>query len=269
MIAGDNTRRVLAGQLDFPGSSGVGTAHVPAGSIATKASMLFDGLGSSNGSITFTVAVKDSGGATILTTGPATIEDGAAATWLDFEFDAVDLATLTALTTGNYTLAATVVAGNAASARAWVFPAGGESPDSDDPVLAFLTVFEPFAPVAGQNDFYAARLPFSEAQALLGAKGAKLAGAQFCTVGWHGTGRDPEQGSFAIVKIGGQLESLLGKVVRISMPGVGRKPVYAFVHSEADIVQDITVTRRLFHELGTLGEGQTAAVVAEAGGVAA
>jgi hypothetical protein len=73
--------------------------------------------------------------------------------------------------------------------------------------------------------------------------------------GWHGTSTDPERGSFCIVKTSTEFAALVGERVKITTRSV-RTPrsVVAYVHEEGDILDDLSVTRRLFMALALLSD---------------
>lgn len=133
----------------------------------------------------------------------------------------------------------------------------------DEDLSLFATTFQVWQPPSvGVDDFYRARLPFPEAQAAFAALGPRASSSQLATVGWHGSNVDAERGSFAIVQSGGPLDELVGRRIRITTRAKGvRRTVYAFVHSEADVMQDMTVTRRLFQALAPLGEREALVTV--------
>jgi hypothetical protein len=145
------------------------------------------------------------------------------------------------------TLELRVTAGDSASPRV-----------EGSPFTASVESFPPYAPPAGSDDFYLARLPFFEAQRELGKLGGRAGSPAVATVGWHGTLTTRDRGSFAAVPATGKLADLLGKRVKITVAGTS---VYAFVALAADVEQDITVSRRLFQELAVLGNRQVTATV--------
>lgn len=132
--------------------------------------------------------------------------------------------------------------------------------DVGDPGV-MTTSFEPFSPPGASNDFYIARLPFAEAQAILGALGGRPSFAEIGTVGFHGTAVDRDRGSFACVHLGGKFEDMLGQRVKITVAAAIPVVVYAFASTTAPVKQDITVTRRLFQVLAVLGQRQVTATV--------
>lgn len=126
-----------------------------------------------------------------------------------------------------------------------------------DPVVAG------WEPPLGQDDFAYARLPFREAQRKLGEGGHVLGTRRLAVVGWHGDVFDPEIGSFVIAKTGTPFAELVGQRVWVSTR-TSRRAVYAFVHSEADIFEDLSLTRRLFQSLELLAVDELAAFVEDA-----
>lgn len=225
--------------------------------LGAKVSVALDGLGSGSGPVTVTARLKDGGGATIGETLPVVVEDGQ-------EEGVVDLAFPSPPPRWSYDGSSVgsgvemhVEDGTASSARVGTVDSGGT-------VAAIAALIAPWEPPAEQDDLYLARLPFAEAQANLGLLGARFEDSGVhATVGWHGTLVDRDRGSFAVVKAGGALESLLGSRVRITVPGVRPRHVYAYVSSAGAVEQDITVTRRLFQTLAPLGRRQIGATVQE------
>jgi hypothetical protein len=109
-----------------------------------------------------------------------------------------------------------------------------------------------------EDDLYYARLPFDRAQAALDTAKTDPASLRAANLSWHGDLTDPERGSFALVNRGGPLDDLVGDRVQII---VGRgtdvqRRVVAYCHADADLISDISVTRRLFLALGILGDEQ-------------
>lgn len=104
------------------------------------------------------------------------------------------------------------------------------------------------------DDLQLARMGFHAAQEALGYGQGPIPGTRKLAVcGWHGRKLDPEiQGaSVAIVQKGGPLEDMLGARVLVS---TAKHSVIAYVHNMLDLNtgEDISLSRRLFAELGLL-----------------
>lgn len=102
------------------------------------------------------------------------------------------------------------------------------------------------------DDFYIARLPWEAGQSVLSNGGVLKLPVFHADVGWHGTDLDDEEGAFAIVKEGSVLEALIGERIRLRTDRLSPGVVFAFVHNRYPIVDDISLTRRGFLELGNL-----------------
>lgn len=105
-------------------------------------------------------------------------------------------------------------------------------------------------------DFYTSRLGFRTAQREL-AKAGPLPARTSVSLGWHGTSRDPERGSFALVRADGPLAHLLGERVLISTRAAGKpRSVIVYVHNESDLIEamDLSLSRRAFMEVGLLSK---------------
>lgn len=127
---------------------------------------------------------------------------------------------------------------------------GTATPDVHDLSLygSFITDWV----AAEEDDLYYARLPFPEAQAIF-ALGAVEHVRRRTELGWHGTALDDETGSVVIAREDGPFIDLLGKRVRLtSFGGVAPTQVYAFCHLTFDVLEDLSVPRRLYLALGLL-----------------
>lgn len=106
--------------------------------------------------------------------------------------------------------------------------------------------------VAEEDDLYYARLPFPEAQAVF-ALGAVERIRRRTELGWHGSAVDDETGSVVIARLDGPFTDLLGKRVRLtSFGGVAPAQIYAYCHLTFDVLEDLSVPRRLYLALGLL-----------------
>lgn len=110
-------------------------------------------------------------------------------------------------------------------------------------VSIFGTYTIPYAVSTAVDDEYLSTLPFATAQAALGATQPIPGSDVQAACGWHGTLTDPERGSVAIVRTDGPLADLVGERIRITFE---EEAVVAYVHTEADILDDLSVPRRSF-----------------------
>jgi hypothetical protein len=120
----------------------------------------------------------------------------------------------------------------------------------------FATWFSPWvAPEV--EEMVLARLPFELAQRTFSV--SQRVASYNGSLDWHGTKLDAERGSFCVVHSDRALAGLLGRRVRIVSRSHPDRFVYAFVHSESSrLLEDLSVTRRLYEELETLGITPTA-----------
>lgn len=111
------------------------------------------------------------------------------------------------------------------------------------------TTFRDFA----EERIYAA-LPWPEAQAKLSEPGLTTERPRAASCGWHGTGLDPERGSFGIVARDGPLAGLVGERLAISRRDTAEaRTVYVYVHADSDtLTEELSLTRRAFMGLGDL-----------------
>lgn len=101
-----------------------------------------------------------------------------------------------------------------------------------------------------EERIYAA-LPFPEAQAQLASPGLMPTRPVAASCGWHGTGLDPERGSFAIVARDGPLADLVGERLAVSRRDTAEaRTVYVYVHADSDtLTEELSLTRRAFMAL--------------------
>lgn len=137
-------------------------------------------------------------------------------------------------------------------------------------------VFGPWTPPAPELEFYYARLPFAEAQKVLSTTRPVVGSGVAATATWHGTGFDPERGSFVVLQQDGLLDGafgskadLVGERVKITARGLGgvQRSIVAFVHN-ADVIEgvrgvtpDISIPRRLWMRLALPGDNTCRVVV--------
>ena len=107
-----------------------------------------------------------------------------------------------------------------------------------------------------------AELPFYEAQRKL-SEGLLAGSARVCMTGWHGAGFDPRRGSYALVSPDGPCIDLVGKRVRLRGES---SEVFVLVVDKADVPDEMSVTRRVFLELGWLTDDTATVQVQEVSG---
>jgi hypothetical protein len=124
------------------------------------------------------------------------------------------------------------------------------TPSAAPDFTCFATFTSAWVPLDQSLD-YLARLAFPEAQAFLGSAGPAQTPKYLLDVGWHGTVVDDATGSFAVVRANGPLDALVGKRVVVTHVA-NRRSVTAVVSKRAAIMDDLSLTRRLFVQLGVL-----------------
>jgi hypothetical protein len=125
------------------------------------------------------------------------------------------------------------------------------TPISSDSFAIFAQITSPRAwAEAGLSDEDIARLPWTEAQRLFGGVYAPTESESLrrLSVGWHGTATDGEADAFAVVPLGDP-NDLLGDRIKVSHLG---RAVVVYVHEEADIIEDVSLTRRAYARLAPL-----------------
>lgn len=136
-------------------------------------------------------------------------------------------------------------------------------------ISAFVTLVPVFSPRATATEQTLARMAFPEAQVVLGATSPVDRGVQ-AACGWHGTVVDANRGSFAVVREDGPLAGLVGqRVVLTTQSAAVTRKAYAYVvASSGRVVEDISVTRRLFLELAPLASDEVSVRVQVLAGAA-
>lgn len=221
-----------------------------------KVTLPLDGGGSGVGDQTLRAMVYEgAGGGDLLgTSDEVVIADGASLAWVDFTFD------LPLLPVGAYYFAVQASA-TSQTARAYGTGALSSTTDtySDGPLATvpgsptlnaglsiFATTIAPYSPGEGVPDKEIAALPVPDAVATFGSTGPDSSTAARATCGWHGTRFAEETGALAIVKLDGVLSDYVGERVQIRYED---RVTYAYVYDERDILEDISLTRRLFMDL--------------------
>jgi hypothetical protein len=153
-----------------------------------------------------------------------------------------------------------------AVATSGAYPSGAPNPLAAQEAHAdqrslFASYVKAWALPPNVDDFYIARLPWEASQSVFGNGGVLALPIFHADVGWHGTDLDDEEGAFAIVQEGSVLEALIGERVRIRTDQLSAGVVFAFVHNRYPIVDDISLTRRAFLELGFLAADNVRCVI--------
>ena len=111
------------------------------------------------------------------------------------------------------------------------------------------------------TDLHYSRYAFSTAQTIFRHSTADRRTQQFATAEWYGAKLDPEQGSNALVRSDGPLADLVGERLLISNPGTPRS-VAVYCHAEnAEVVTDISLSRRAFLALDYLSTEELDVIV--------
>lgn len=112
--------------------------------------------------------------------------------------------------------------------------------------------------VAIEREVLAGRRAFATAQALLFGAPLRRLPAEV-EVGWYDSRTHPEEGSFALLRDGAELDDLLGEVILVT---VGYRQAFAYVLGIRAIPTDIALARNAFaHGLGRLSHESLPATV--------
>lgn len=109
-------------------------------------------------------------------------------------------------------------------------------------------------------DEHIAALPFGESQRIFAIGGPVAGSARLVTCGWHGTKTDPNIGAYGIARADGPLADYVGERVRVR-DSESQRVVYVYIVDEADVIEDLSLTRRAFMELGLASTEELSAVV--------
>lgn len=101
-----------------------------------------------------------------------------------------------------------------------------------------------------EPEIQAARRAWAVSQTLLGGAGREVVASRL-DVGWHAGRTDPEAGAFAVVRLGGELEDLVGEVLRVTSAETGSS-CFVYVVRRADVVPELSLYRRAFLAIGNL-----------------
>jgi hypothetical protein len=121
----------------------------------------------------------------------------------------------------------------------------------DESMPVFGTALVPWTPPDSLDEELYARMGFDTSQSVYRA--AVPIDSVDVACGWHGEAFDPERGAFAIVRTDGALADRVGERIRLTREVSGeRVSVSAYVHREAEIIEEISLTRGLYARLGPL-----------------
>lgn len=215
--------------------------------------------------------IYDADGTLVATTAESIIDFATPGSWYDLSLLESDPAGVL-LAAGDYDLGL-LAGGPAETARVYVDTGGIGQHDADDyadgaaPTLAgtadshalsiFATGFTRYA-APDETDDYFTTLPYADAQVVLGRTPPLAATALTAQVGWHGTSVDPVRGASAVVRSDGPLTDLVGERVKVSY---NERSVVAHVREERDILEDMSLARRLFLGLATPNTDELAATI--------
>lgn len=130
---------------------------------------------------------------------------------------------------------------------------------ADRALLAYLETI-PVAPYELEvADELLAALPFPDAQrALMGPPDPREKWSNV-PCGWHGTYQDPELGAFAIARVGGPLEDLIGERLLVTYHG---RQLAVYCHAVDDVAEDLSLTAQGFLRLALLATDEIRVKVA-------
>lgn len=94
-----------------------------------------------------------------------------------------------------------------------------------------------------------ARRAYPKAQELLSAATPINRLAGFVPVGWHDTATHPLTGALAVVRIGGELEPLIGDILRVAWR---HWSTFVYVVGARDVPFELSLARRAFMDLANL-----------------
>lgn len=238
-----------------------------------KLSAYLDGLAGGTHDATVKAVVYDAAGNLIGTSAEVTVPAGSVAAWYDFDFSEASGVSGVSLLEAGYDFGL-IVGGIDTVVRFHSSGAGTSKKNADtysdgpanpfgtatagtDDMTIFGDVFEPYSAPVNEYEFYYARLPFHESQAVFGSTQPDPTTATVVEAAWHGTALDPERGSFAVVDENGPLKDLVGERIKVSL---GSKAVYAFVHNSLSLPDvtgqalDLSLPRRLWMALALPGD---------------
>lgn len=222
-----------------------------------------DGQGAGSGDQVLRGTVHLPSGTLIAQGEEVVVHDGDELAWVDLPFaDPVALpgedvvVSVHAGGNSNSARLSFVSSGPPASDRYFVNDAyaDGASASAGAPYAGVHSIYAPIVsywdPPEGEESAWYARLPWREAQRVLGSTGP-TGRAHVVGCGWHGVAQDEEEGAFAIVQTGSEIADLVGDRLAIRY---GKKVVYVYCHREDDVLEEISLTRRAFLGLATLAE---------------
>lgn len=99
-----------------------------------------------------------------------------------------------------------------------------------------------------EQEILDARRAFPKAQELLGGEvDRRLPGT--IAVGWYDSRVSGENGAFAVVRLGGPYDDLIGEILRVSADD---RTVFVYVLGRGAVPTDLALARRAFLDLGVL-----------------
>lgn len=114
------------------------------------------------------------------------------------------------------------------------------------------------SPAIVEPEITAGRRAFPMAESLLEDVPLSVAAVNMAT-GWHDTAISDEQGAFAVVRDGADLDDLIGEVLQITYK---TRTIYVYCLGSAGVVADLSLARRAFLSLALLTEEAIGARVA-------
>lgn len=120
----------------------------------------------------------------------------------------------------------------------------------------FATLTIDWSPRELTPAYLVARYGFLDAQKFLA--GTLLNTPTFeVTTSWHGTSVDLNRGSFAVVRSGGALDSIVGNVIKVTSKTHPLLSVYAYVWAKVPVLdEDLSLARRAFAAIDLLSLDQ-------------
>lgn len=227
--------------------------------------------------------IYDAAGNLVGTGDPITIQAGSVPAWYDFTFSKVPGGV--PLLAASYDIGFEV--GGVASHVVRLYSDGAGVGQmlgdtfSDGPAATFGTgwptleditvygdVFQPWTAPTNLDEFTYARLPMAEAQKVFKTTPPVFGSGIVSQACFHGTGLDPERGSFAVVQAGGILDALVGERVKITRTSFGvKRSVLAYVHNSlliddvGGVTPDLSLPRRVWAQLALLGDDMVEVIV--------
>lgn len=251
----------------------VGRYNMPRSGQISKGCVALDGLGAGAlGPQVCSLVIYDTANNLIATSDEVSVALGQPLSWVDFRFSAFGGAIalpagdfFAGLHGGPYSNTIQIHGSdpfgmggksNADTYSDGASPVFGAATPLTESISCYLKYFSPYSSlVPVETDLYYSRLPYKNAQAILGVGGPESV-ARVTNAGWHDTFIDPEIGSVALVRDGSALADLLGERIRVTTQGVGvPRSAVAYVHSLADANAfdwDLSLSRHVYSQLALL-----------------